>query len=83
MWSLFISHFDKSIYKLYMKKIYDETFKKGVQSDDQLNEVIKLLNPISHKPTSEESEIVNGDIGDWSYFTILDKKIRIILYVED
>jgi hypothetical protein len=66
-----------------MKKIYDETFKKGVYSDDELNEVGRLLNPISHKPTEKESELVNGDIGDFSYLTILDKKIRIVLYVED
>lgn len=66
-----------------MKKIYDKTFKKGVQSDDDLNRVIRLLNPISHKPTEDESELVNDDIGDLSYYTILDKKVRIVLYVED
>ena len=66
-----------------MTKIYDETFKKGVQSDDDLNTVIRLLNPISHKPTEKEAELVNDDIGDWSYYTILDKKVRIVLYVED
>ncbi len=66
-----------------MKKIYDETFKKGVYSDDDLNIVGRLLNPISHKPNEEELELVNGDIGDFSYFTVLDKKIRIVLYVDE
>ena len=66
-----------------MKKIYDETFNKGVYSDDDINEVIRKLNPISHKPTEEESEIANDDIGDWSYLTVLEKRIRIVLYVED
>ena len=65
-----------------MEKIYDETFKKGVHADDDLYAVMRLLNPISHKPDIEESELVNGDVGDTSYYTILDKKIRIVLYVE-
>ena len=65
-----------------MEKIYDETLKKGVYADDDLYAVMRLLNPISHKPRIEESELVNGDVGDTSYYTILDRKIRIILYVE-
>ena len=65
-----------------MKKIYDETLKEGVYTDDDLYAVMRLLNPISHKPSTEESELVNGDVGDTSYCTILDRKIRIVLYVE-
>ena len=66
-----------------MKVIYDKTFKKGAHSDDDVNDVIRLLNDFSHKPTKRESKMVNGNIGDMSYYSIYKKKFRIVLYVED
>jgi hypothetical protein len=66
-----------------MKKYYDKTFKKGVHSDDSVNEILSHLNDFSHKPTERESKKVNGDTGDLSYFSVYDKRFRIVLYVED
>ena len=66
-----------------MKKIYDVTFDKGAVYDDDMNECITALNPYSHKPTKEESKLVDGDIGDFSYYTIMEKKVRIIVYIGD
>ena len=63
-----------------MKLVYDSTFEKGLVYDDVLNEVIFKIGKISHKPT--ETEMENGG-GELSYYTFLDKKIRIQLYVED
>lgn len=64
-------------------KMYDETFNKGAHSDDSLDEIGRIIAGVSHKPTQNESKLVNGDIGDMSYYSILDKKIRIVLYIED
>lgn len=66
-----------------MKKVFDKTFKKGVHSDDSVGEAEKTLVAISHKPTEQESKLVNGDIGDMSYYCIYEKKFRIIVYIED
>ncbi len=64
-------------------KVYDEIFKKGVTDEDNLMLVQRLIGNVSHKPTEEESELVNGDVGAFSYSCILEKKIRIVLYIED
>ena len=69
--------------QMALKKAYDETFIKGVIDEDQLNDHLKILNSISHKPTEDESDLVNGDIGDLSYSVILEKKVRIVVYVEE
>lgn len=66
-----------------LTKVYDETFKKGAHSDDAVTAVIACLNDISHKPEESESKLVNGDVGEFSYFTIYDKKFRIVLYIEE
>jgi hypothetical protein len=65
-----------------MDKIYDETFKAGVYSDDDINAIMRVLTSITHKPSESESGLVNGDTGDFSYYTIIEKKIRIVLYAE-
>lgn len=66
-----------------MTKIFDETYKKGAITDDDMYRCMNELNPITHKPTDEDSDLVNGDVGDMSYMTIVDKKFRIVVYVED
>lgn len=66
-----------------LKKIYDHTFTKGVHDEDQLYEHMRRITEISHKPTDQDSAMVNGDVGDFSYSTILEKKIRIVLYIEE
>ena len=66
-----------------MKKVYDETFDKGPHADDEVNAIMMLLNNYSHKPSEDEADLVNGDIGEESYSTIYDKKFRIVLYVQE
>jgi len=66
-----------------MKKKFDQTFEKGAVYDDDIMQIIREINHISHKPTEEEKGIVAGDVGELSYYTILRKKIRLVLYVEE
>lgn len=66
-----------------LKKVYDKTFSKGPHQDDSIDTAMHVLNPISHKPTEHEYDLVCGDIGDMSYYTIFDKKFRIVVYIEE
>lgn len=66
-----------------MKKVFDQIFPKGAIDDDHVDEALRCLNHISRKPTEEDSDLVNCDVGEMSYFTIYDKKFRIVVYIED
>lgn len=66
-----------------MKKVFDRTYKKGAHSDDSVTDAERSLLPISHKPTNDESDLVNGNIGELSYYTIYDKRFRIVVYIEE
>lgn len=66
-----------------MKKIYEETFAKGIYEDDSLNAVCNYIVAVSHKPTEEDSELAMGDIGELSYLSVLEKKIKVVLYIEE
>ncbi len=66
-----------------MNKVYDETFKKGAAYDDSLDGGMRKIATVSHKPTDEESDLVGGDVGDMSYYSVLEKKVRIVIYIED
>jgi len=62
-----------------MTKLCEYTFEKGEHADDELYEHMRDLNHgILSKPKDE-----NGNEDDWSYNSILAKKIRIVVYVED
>jgi hypothetical protein len=61
-----------------MIKTYEQTFKKGEHDDDQLYQIMRELTRISSKPLKE-----NGEVNEFSYSTILHKKVKMILYVED
>lgn len=56
-----------------MIKVFDQTYSKGAHSDDSVLRAEQSLLTISHKPTEEEPKLVNGDIGELSYYTIYDK----------
>ena len=66
-----------------LKKVFDQTYAKGVVNDDCVTAALYPLNHVSHKPYDTESELVNGDVGDMSYYTIYDKKFRIVVYIEE
>ena len=62
-----------------MKKFCEYTFKKGEHPDDELYQHMRDLNlGILSKPKDE-----NGNEDDWSYNSVLSKKISIVVYVED
>lgn len=61
-----------------MKKVYSETFERGLHDDDALYHIIRELNSVSSKPLFEHDET-----DDMSYYTLLHKKVKMILYVED
>jgi hypothetical protein len=61
-----------------MKKFTEYTFDKGEHTDDELYQHMRDLNlGILTKPKDEE-----GNEDDWSYNSVLSKKIRIVIYVE-
>lgn len=60
-----------------MKILSDYTFKKGVHDDDSLYQHMRDLNHITEKPLKD-----NGDVDELSYQTVVNKKIRIVVYVE-
>lgn len=71
--------------KKKLKKVFDQTYKKGVHYDDSVMLAsMSVLNKISHKPeTEEELELTNTTIGHLSYCSIYDKKFRIVIYIEE
>ncbi len=66
-----------------MKKVYDQTYKKGAQYDDDVTAALIMLNDISRKPEKKDFDLVDGDIGDLSYWTIYEKGFRIVVYIEN
>ncbi len=65
------------------KKVFEQEYKKGAIDDDSVNLVLNELNRISRKPTEEDSDLVNGDIGDMSYSSIYTKNFKIVLYIDE
>ena len=61
-----------------LKKVYDEKFKAGTHSDDNVNEAMRMLYQFSEKPKDE-----NGYEDDFSYDSVFPKGFRIVLYIEE
>lgn len=78
-------HFSREgIMEKKLKKVVDKTFKKGAIPDDSiyLHLIGSFLNPISRKPTEEDSEMT-VDTGDLSSDTIYTKNFRIAIWIEE
>jgi hypothetical protein len=65
------------------KKVFEQEYKKGAIDDDSVYLVLNELNRISRKPTEEDSDLVNDDIGDMSYSSIYTKNFKIVLYIDE
>lgn len=72
-----------------MKKLSEFIFKKGIYQDDSIYQIMTELNAFTHKPdptNPEDVKLFEGIVDECSedsYYTVVDKKFKLVLFVED